>query len=95
MRLWLLAIAALLADLCLTYYGIAHVGLTEGNPVAASVLADYGYAGLAAVKAGAFGVAAAGRQILPVTYRWVVPCCLAGPWLLATGSNAVLIAGAL
>ena len=93
--LWLVAFAALLGDLFLTYYGIAHVGLQEANPVAASVLAGHGYAGLAAVKLVAFGVAAAGRQVVPPAYRWVAPCCLAVPWLLAVAVNTVLIAGAL
>ena len=94
-RLWLVAVAALLGDLLLTYYGIAHVGLSEANPVAASVLTGHGYAGLAAVKLVAFGVGVAGRQVVPPAYRWVAPCCLAVPWLLAVASNAVLIAGTL
>ncbi|WP_232688152.1 DUF5658 family protein [Halobacterium zhouii] len=94
-RLWAVAFAALLGDLVLTYYGIAHIGLQEGNPIAASVLAGHGYAGLAAVKLVAFGVGVAGRQIVPPAYRWVAPCCLAVPWLLAVAVNAVLIAGTM
>jgi hypothetical protein len=94
-RLWLLAVAALLGDLLLTYYGIVHAGLSEGNPFAASVLAGYGYAGLAALKVGAFSVAAAGRQVVPPAYRWVAPCCLAVPWLLAVAANTTLILGTL
>lgn len=94
-RLWLVAAAALIADLFLTYYGIAHAGLMEANPVAASVLAGHGYAGLAAVKLAAFAVGVAGRQVVPPVYRWVAPCCLAVPWLLAVAVNTTLIAGTL
>lgn len=92
-RLWLVALGALLGDLLITYYGIAHAGLSEGNPVAASVLAGHGYAGLAALKVGAVAVAAAGRQVVPPAYRWITPGCLAAPWLLAVVANAVLIFG--
>jgi hypothetical protein len=94
-RLWLVAFAALLADLFLTYYGITYSGLTEANPIAASVLAGYGYAGLAAVKLLAFGVGIAGRQVVPAAYRWIAPCCLAVPWLVAVAVNSSLILGTL
>ncbi|WP_232701269.1 DUF5658 family protein [Halobacterium wangiae] len=94
-RLWLVAVGALLGDLLLTYYGIAHAGLSEGNPLAASVLAGHGYAGLAAMKVAAFAVAAGGRQVVPPAYRWIAPICLAVPWLLAVTVNTALILGTL
>jgi hypothetical protein len=94
-RLWLLALGALLGDLVLTYYGIAHAGLNEGNPLAATVLAGHGYAGLAAMKVAAFSIAAAGRHVVPPAYRWIAPVCLAAPWLLAVAVNTALILGTL
>ncbi|WP_251343433.1 DUF5658 family protein [Haloplanus halophilus] len=85
--LWALTVAALLLDGALTLVGI-RLGLTELNPVAASLIAEVGVLpALAALKGGAVGVGLAGWVVMPADYRGLVPAGLALPWTLATLVN--------
>jgi hypothetical protein len=93
--LWAVALATLFADAALTVYGIG-LGLTEVNPVAASLIADAGVVPtLALLKGGAVGVGVAGWVVMPDDYRGLVPAGLALPWAVATVLNCVAIGLAL
>ena len=85
--LWAVALAALVGDVLLTRYGLP-LGLVEQNPVAASVIATHGLAGMAALKLPGAALALGWRVVLPSTYRGVAPVALALPWLVAVGINA-------
>lgn len=89
-ELWALAAVALVGDLLLTYHGLEQ-GLREANPVARAAVDRYGYAALGALKAGAVGVAVAGRLAMPRRYGAVVPLALAAPWTAAVLLNAATI----
>ncbi|MFB6256200.1 MAG: DUF5658 family protein [Haloplanus sp.] len=93
--LWVVAMAALVADSTLTVYGL-HLGLTEINPVAAGLIADVGIvAALALMKVGAVAVAVVGWFVMPTDYRGLVPAGLALPWVLASVVNVVTVGLAL
>lgn len=47
--LWIVGIVAIVGDLVTTIYGL-QIGLSERNPFVASVLAQYGLAGLVGLK---------------------------------------------
>lgn len=91
--LWALVLLATLADVVSTVAGI-HLGLAEGNPLIAGVLASTGVAGFLAIKAVVLAVAIGFRAVAP-QFRVVVPLGLCLPWLLAASVNAVLIVAAL
>lgn len=59
------------------------------------LLSQFGYLGLASIKAIVLGIAFVGWSNLPVSARFVAPSCLAVPWGLASGYNTLLIAGLL
>ncbi len=89
--LWAAVVLALVGDLWLTAYGLS-LGYAEVNPLARSVLATHGVAGLGGLKLLALGVGVAGRSALPRRYAPVVPLGLAVPWAFAVCSNAALLA---
>ena len=89
--LWAAVVLALVGDLWLTAYGLSR-GYAEMNPLARSVLAVHGVAGLGGLKLLALGVGVAGRSLLPRRYAPVVPLGLVAPWAFAVCSNAVLLA---
>lgn len=88
--LWALAVLALFGDVLLTRYGLS-VGLAEQNPVAASVIATHGLAGMAALKLPGAALALGWRAVLPRSYRGIAPLALALPWLVAVGINTGVI----
>jgi hypothetical protein len=88
--LWLLALAALAADLLTTYDGLRR-GFVEGNPVVRSALADGGFAAFGALKLAAVGMAASVWAVVPRPNRVVVPVGLALPWGVTAAVNAVAI----
>lgn len=90
--IWALALWFLCLDLFTTWYGI-QLGFRESNQFAVLLLSQFGYVGLASVKAGALGIAVIGWWILPYSERFIAPSCLAIPWGLASLYNTVLIAG--
>ena len=88
--LWVVVVVALVGDLWLTAYGLSQ-GYAEANPLARSVLAVHGIAGLGGLKLFALGVGVAGRCVLPRRYAPIVPLGLALPWAFAVCSNATLL----
>lgn len=88
--LWAAAIAALVADLALTRYGLAN-GLVERNPVARAAIREFGFLALVGIKAGALGVGVGGRLALPTRYASAVPLAFALPWGAAACANAALL----
>ena len=90
--LWGVVVVALVADVWLTAYGVAH-GYEEMNPLAQAALSAHGVAGLGGLKLFALGVGFVGRAALPSRYAAVVPIGLAIPWAFAACSNALLLAG--
>lgn len=89
--LWAVALLATLADVATTLAGV-HLGLTEGNPVIAGVLASSGVGGFLAVKVGVLAVAVGARVALG-RYRVAIPLGLALPWAVAASANLVLLLG--
>lgn len=87
--LWALAVATATLDVLLTYWGL-EVGLTEGNPLVASLVESVGIVALVGLKAGVFALAGVARWWRPAWGPWL-PLGLALPWLWATGVNAVLL----
>ncbi|WP_254537528.1 DUF5658 family protein [Halomarina litorea] len=92
--LWAVAVLAMVLDIALTAYGL-RLGLTEMNPVAAGIIADYGVLGMTAMKFAGFAVAIVGWYVVPRDVAPFVPLALATPWLLAAGINVVMIASVL
>ena len=86
--LWTVALLALLADVVTTLVGL-EAGLAEGNPVVAGALADAGLAGFLGVKITV--LALAGGRLAAPRFRVAIPLGVALPWLLAAGTNAVLL----
>lgn len=89
--LWAVAFGLLAFDLATTVYGLG-IGLTEANPVAASLIDRYGLLALGGLKAAALAVAAVGWYLVARRHRAIVPICLAVPWSVGSVSNAVVIA---
>lgn len=89
-RLWALALVTALLDVYLTYRGL-QAGLTEGNPLVASLIETVGIAALVGLKAAAFGLAGLARLHRPTWGPWL-SLGLAVPWLVAVGINGVLLA---
>jgi hypothetical protein len=91
--LWVVAGAALVGDVLLTYHGLA-AGAWEVNPVARALMAAVGpVPAMAVLKGAALAVALAGRHLVPPSHRAVVPAALATPWVIAVFANASLLAG--
>lgn len=90
-HLWVGAILLAALDVGLTYWGL-QVGLTEGNPVVAALLAEVGIAALAGLKGALLGLAAACRWLRPRWGPWL-PLGLSLPWLAAVAINLSLLAG--
>ena len=92
--LWAVVVVVFALDLVTTRLGLA-IGLAESNPVAAALLAGYGFAALVVLKAGAFAVGAACRRIVPDRHGVAIPLGLALPSGTAAVSNALTITVAL
>jgi len=88
-RLWLVAVAALVLDLWLTYRGL-QLGLIEGNPVLAAGIELMGLRALGLAKIAAVGVGVVCRLVWPA-HALAIPLGLAVPWLLAAAMNTVRI----
>ena len=92
-HVWWLVVAALVADLALTRYGLAR-GLTEANPFGAAAFESLGIVGLGLLKAGAVGVAVVGRAVIPDRFAVLPPAVLASIWGSAATVNATVILAA-
>jgi hypothetical protein len=88
--LWLAAGVLAALDVVLTVHGL-RVGLVEGNPFVAMVLAEVGVLAFVLVKGGALGLAASVRWVRPRWGPWLA-LGLALPWLVAVAVNGVLLA---
>lgn len=88
--LWGVVALSLLGDVVTTFLGL-HLGLSESNPVARSVIDGHGFLGMMALKTAAVGVALACRMALPKAYGAVVPAGLALPWTVAVCINLYVI----
>lgn len=89
--LWYAVLFAAVGDVVTTGVGL-HFGLVEGNPVVSAWIDGYGLWLLALVKGFIVGLGWLVTRPLDHPGRVVVPLGLALPWLLATMSNATLIA---
>ena len=90
--LWALVACSLLADVLLTHHGLRQ-GLTEGNPLVRSLVAEAGIGTLGVLKGGVVALGLTVRSTLPARERAVVPIALCLPWLGATLVNAALLFG--
>lgn len=88
-RLWALAVATAILDVYLTYEGLQS-GLSEGNPLVASLIENAGILALAGTKGVLLSIAGLVRLRIPAWGPWL-PLGLALPWLVAAGINATLI----
>lgn len=91
-QLWALAVLAGVLDVWLTSWGL-RVGLAEGNPVVAVLLAEVGIVALAGVKGGLVAVAVGCRQYRPRWGPWL-SLGLVLPWMGAVAVNLALLVGA-
>ncbi len=89
-HIWALAALAAVLDVALTYRGL-QLGLTEGNPVVATLLGSAGIVGLVAVKLVVLGLAVLGRSLRPRWGPWL-SLGMVVPWLGAAGINATWLA---
>jgi len=92
-ELWILVVAALLADVYLTQTGL-RAGFDEGNPVARYLIQTFGIGALAAFKFAVVGLAGVVRELVPERQAPTIPLGLAIPWVLAVCINAALLLGA-
>ncbi|MFD1586136.1 DUF5658 family protein [Halorientalis brevis] len=88
--LWGLVAAVFCADLLSTYHGVHH-GLTEGNPIVRSVLADGGFVAFTTLKLATVCFAFSAWVVTPRPNRIVVPLGLALPWAATSLINVVAI----
>ncbi len=89
--LWVLVVLSLIGDVVTTFVGL-HLGLSESNPVARSVIHSYGLVGMLALKGAAIAIGLICRPMLPKAYRAIVPAGLAAPWTVAVCINLYMIA---
>lgn len=89
--LWAAVVAVVVGDLVSTMYGLG-IGLTERNPVVAAVLADYGFAGLVALKGVTLASVGTAWLLLERHYGVAVLVGVALPQTVAVVVNAVTIA---
>jgi hypothetical protein len=89
-RLWALVIAAMVADIALTIYGLEQ-GLLERNPIVLFGLDVVGYAALAFLKVPALVLGFVGWVSLPRTFGRLNLVGLALPWLAAVLINVWVI----
>lgn len=89
---WALAVVATVADVATTALGTG-VGLPEGNPVVATVLASAGVPGFVLLKAGIL-LAAAVVGARCFDRPTVAPCTLAAAWGVVALANVAALAGA-
>lgn len=87
--LWGVVVTALVADVLLTYAGMAQ-GLTEGNPAMRWAIEAGGIGALLAAKLSIVGVGVTLRTLRPA-HAGVIPLGLAIPWVLAAAINATLV----
>jgi len=88
--LWVLVGLSLVGDIVTTFVGL-HLGLSESNPIARSVIHSYGVVGMLVLKGLAVGVGLVCRPLLPKAYRAIVPAGLAVPWTAAVFINIYMI----
>jgi hypothetical protein len=86
--LWVGAVLATVADGLLTYVGLTG-GFTEANPVVRIAVAEFGYAGIGLIKAGALAFAVGVRLILSEELGPVVPVACFLPWAGAVVINVL------
>lgn len=92
--LWTLVVCAFALDVATTSFGLS-IGLVERNPIAASLLVEYGIAALVGLKAVALATGLACRSVVPERYTGVVPFGMVVPSGAAVLMNTVSIAVAL
>lgn len=92
--LWALVIGAFALDVATTSFGLS-IGLVERNPIAASMLAEYGIAALVGLKVLALATGLACRSTLPDRLGAVVPFGMIIPSGAAVLMNTFSIAVAL
>lgn len=91
--LWAATLAAVLGDLVTTLYGL-HIGLAERNPVVVWVLAEFGVAGMVAMKVVAVGWVVAIWWALGRTYGLAALAGLFLPQALAVCLNVLTLLAA-
>lgn len=89
--LWWVVVVAAVGDVITTAAGL-HLGLVEGNPIVRGWIDNYGVWMLALSKVAIIGCGWVCTRFVSHPGRVVVPLGFALPWVIATGSNAVLIA---
>lgn len=88
--LWSVVLCVFVLDLATTAFGLS-VGLSELNPIAASLLATHGIASLVVVKSAVLAVGVLCYSIVPDRHGILVPLGLALPWGLAVVVNSLAI----
>ena len=91
-ELWVVVVAALLADVYLTQRGL-RTGFREGNPLARRLIEAFGIAALAVLKIGVVGLAGVVRQLVPERQAPTIPLGVAIPWVVAVRANVALLVG--
>jgi hypothetical protein len=91
-ELWVVVVAALLADVYLTQLGLQS-GLREGNPLARFLIETFGIGALAALKVGVVGLAGVVWKLVPDRQGPTIPLGLAIPWVVAVCINGTLLLG--
>lgn len=94
-QLWLLVAVGFAADAGLTLLGL-RIGLTEANPVVASLIGTVGPLwGVLAAKVAVLAVAGTVYGLLDRGLRPAVPLAIAVTWLIAAAINCVGLAAAV
>ena len=91
-ELWVVVVAALLADVYLTQQGL-RTGFREGNPFARYLIDTFGIGALATLKFGVVGLAGVVRELVPERQAPTIPLGLAIPWVIAVCINLTLLLG--
>lgn len=91
--LWALLIAVVVGDVVTTAYGL-HIGLRERNPFVAGLLAEYGAAGMIALKLVAVAWVAVVWRFCGRKYGYAALLGATLPQAVAVGINAVVISAA-
>lgn len=90
-QLWILAVVLGALDVWLTAWGL-RLGLAEGNPVVATLIAEIGIGALVVLKGGVVTLAVGCRRYRPLWGPWL-PLALVLPWLVAVAVNLTHVAG--
>jgi hypothetical protein len=89
LHLWVLVGVTLVLDVWLTYEGL-RLGFTEGNPIVAYGIEQYGFGILGVAKVCALGAGCVIRVLCP-RYGSVIALGLGLPWLIAVLINTAHI----